>query len=67
MPDAPDIAVKPLLGISPEEAHDVRARAWAFVFQCWQDKQKGGPATAPADAPSARNTEGVSHVDQRPH
>lgn len=42
MPDVPDIAVKSLPSISPEETHDVRARAWGFVFQCWHAK-KGDP------------------------
>jgi hypothetical protein len=26
---------------SPEQARDVRARAWAFVFECWHTR-KGG-------------------------
>ena len=36
-------------GATPEQARDARARAWAFVFQCWQEKQEGGAATAPDD------------------
>jgi hypothetical protein len=24
---------------SPEQARDARARAWAFAFRCWQQKQ----------------------------
>jgi hypothetical protein len=27
-------------GTTPEQARDARARAWSFVFQCWQEKQK---------------------------
>lgn len=38
MSGARDIAVKPLPGTSLEQAGDVRARAWVFVFQCWQEK-----------------------------
>jgi len=38
---ARDIVVKPLSGISPEQARDARARAWASVFECWHAK-KGG-------------------------
>src|SRR5215212_3250925 len=37
---AQDISKKPLSGTSPEQARDVRARAWNYVFQCWQEKQK---------------------------
>ena len=25
--------------VSPEEGRDVRARAWAFVFECWHTKK----------------------------
>ena len=35
--------------ITPEQARDARARAWAFVFQCWQAK-KGAHPGAPDDA-----------------
>jgi hypothetical protein len=58
--------------LTPEQARDVRARAWAFVFQCWQEKQMT-TETAPEpdnsnDAAIVRNTEEVSHhVDQRPN
>jgi hypothetical protein len=38
----PRVAIRPLSGISQEQARDARARAWAFVFQCWQEKQEGG-------------------------
>jgi len=30
---------RPHQNISPKQAYDVRARAWAFVFQCWHQKQ----------------------------
>jgi hypothetical protein len=36
MGDVNYIAVKPLPNISPEQACDARARAWAYVFECWQ-------------------------------
>jgi hypothetical protein len=25
-------------GVSPEQARDARARAWAFTFDCWRKK-----------------------------
>ena len=34
-------------GVTPEQTRDARARAWAFVFQCWQEKQKAAPASRP--------------------
>ena len=42
------ITVKPTPDITSEQAHDVRARAWRFVFDCYE-KTKGGPETAPDD------------------
>jgi hypothetical protein len=47
MSDAPRTALRPSPGTTLEEARDARACVWAFVFQCWQEKEKGGPTTAP--------------------
>jgi hypothetical protein len=35
----PQVAIRSHSGISLEQARDARARAWAFVFQCWQQKE----------------------------
>ncbi len=40
---------KPLLNTSPVQPRDDRAHAWAFVFQCWQEKQKDRPTTSGPD------------------
>ncbi len=50
-----------------DQARDARARAWAYVFQCWQEKQNaaGAASTNGGDA-TMRNSKGVSHVNQRP-
>jgi hypothetical protein len=52
MPDAQYIIVKPLSGISPEQARDARARAWSYVFECFDrhTKKKAAPASGPDDA-----------------
>jgi hypothetical protein len=52
MPDAPYITVKPLSGISSDQTRDARARAWAYVFECFNRReiQKGGPTTSRPDA-----------------
>ncbi len=34
------IAPQPNVGTTTEQARDARARAWAYVFQCW-DAKKG--------------------------
>jgi hypothetical protein len=36
-------------GISPEQVRDARARAWAFVFQCYQGSQKGAESVSEHD------------------
>jgi hypothetical protein len=41
-----DITVKPSREIPREQARDARARAWAFVFDCYAKKEaarRGGP------------------------
>jgi hypothetical protein len=35
----PRVIVK-LGGITPEQARDIRARAWAFVFECFDHHEK---------------------------
>jgi hypothetical protein len=34
------IAIKPAPSIAAEEARDIRARAWAFVFECFYRHEK---------------------------
>ena len=68
MIDAKHTSVTPLLGILPEQTRDARARAWAFIFQCWQEKQM---TTEPAAEPDGRNDVSITNrkevndVDQR--
>ena len=40
MNDARRFVVKPNPGITPEQARDARARAWAFVFKCFYHHEK---------------------------
>jgi hypothetical protein len=65
-----EIVLKPAAGITLEQARNACARAWTFVFQCWQGKQKAdGSAPEPdscKEAAIVRNPEEVSHVEQRP-
>jgi hypothetical protein len=67
--DSARASYRPYSGITPKQARDVRARAWAFVFQCWQAKQM---ATEPTPEPDGRegttlvrSIKEVSHVEQR--
>ena len=39
MSNTPGNIAKSAVGISPEEAQDVRARAWRFVFECYEAKK----------------------------
>jgi hypothetical protein len=52
MSDAPRIVLRPNPSITTEQVRDARARAWAYVFRCWQEKQK---AVEPAPEPDSRN------------
>jgi hypothetical protein len=40
--DASRLVVRSRPAISPEEARDARARAWRFVFDCWEQKKAAG-------------------------
>jgi len=42
-------------GTPPERARDVRARAWLYVFQCWQNKQIAARPGGPDDAEEIEN------------
>ena len=70
MIDAKHTAVTPLSGISPEQVRDARARAWAFVFRCWQEKQMATEPTAEPDGRSdvsIRNRKEVSDDVEQQH
>ena len=32
----------PRQGVAPEQARSLRARAWRFVFDCWEQKKAAG-------------------------
>jgi hypothetical protein len=38
----PDITLKPCASASPEQARDARARAWSYVFECFDRHTKKG-------------------------
>ncbi len=47
---SPHIVLNSRQDLTSEQARDARACAWAFVFQCWQEKQKGCPTTSSPDS-----------------
>jgi hypothetical protein len=49
--------------ITLEVAGDVRARAWAYVFSCWDAKQKARPTQTVGDQPNDSAAKEVSHVE----
>jgi hypothetical protein len=53
----PKIDHRQLPGISPQQAHDARARMWAYVFECFNRRngKEGGPPTARDDAKEIKN------------
>jgi hypothetical protein len=50
------ITISPNADTTHVKAREIRARAWAFVFECLRAKQEGGPTTAP-DNPERRSDE----------
>jgi hypothetical protein len=58
------ISYTPCGDISPEQARDARARAWAFVFQCWQKKQKAAPASRPDTRKEEPNASGKASISR---
>jgi hypothetical protein len=50
MSDAGYIAVRTLPRISPEQACDARARAWSFIFECYQNNKAAGTISGEGDA-----------------
>jgi hypothetical protein len=49
-----DTTLKPAGSLTPEQARDARARAWAFVFDCFYKKKATCPG-GPDDAEDLRN------------
>jgi hypothetical protein len=47
------IVSKPISSITPEQTREARARAWRFVFDCWEQKKAaskdGGESEAKHD------------------
>ena len=55
--------------ITSEQARDARARAWTFVFQCWQAKKMAAELTPQPDDRDGttlmRSTKEVGYVEKR--
>jgi hypothetical protein len=67
MRDAPHTVLRPSPGTTPEQVRNARARAWAFVFACFekhQQENKGGPVTAPDDAEESENDRTTTAIIQ---
>jgi hypothetical protein len=48
------VTLHPQSGITAEQAHDIRARAWRFVFDCYKRKKAAHPG-GPDDAKEFKN------------
>ena len=69
MPGAQHITMTPHSGISPEQCRDARAQAWAYVFQCWREKQNaaGVTTTNGDDAMKGSNSDRARIIIQEPN
>jgi hypothetical protein len=48
--DSAHIVTQSPSGISPEKARDARARAWSFVFECYENNKAAGAIRGEGDA-----------------
>ncbi len=60
MNDATSIVVKPNPGVTPKQARDARARAWMYIFRCYEDHKAAGE-TGQDEAKSLNIEEGARH------
>jgi hypothetical protein len=59
------MACRPHPDIAAELARAARARAWAFIFRCFEENNNAAGITS-TNGTILRNTEGVSDVERRP-
>ena len=59
-----DTTLKPDAGLTSEQACDVRARAWSYVFECFNrhTKKKAAPASGRDDTKEASFPPAVSYL-----
>jgi hypothetical protein len=62
-----DTTLKPDAGQTSEQVRDVRARAWSYVFECFNRRngQEGGPATAPDDGTKVKEDSANAIIPKR--
>ena len=60
MPESSVICV-PRINTTPDQARDIRARAWAFVFDC-HEKKEAAPESRPEDAERRSNEIGADEA-----
>jgi hypothetical protein len=62
-----DTTLKPDAGLTSEQASDVRARAWSYVFECFNrhTKKKAAPASGPDAGKEINERSGKSIIPDR--
>jgi hypothetical protein len=55
MNDVPRVLLNSTSGLTSEQTRDARARTWAFVFRCWQEKQMAARHAPVPDGHNERN------------
>ena len=58
MSDAPRTVLRPSRRTTPEQAREVRARAWRFVFDCWEQKKTADKDGNEGEAKHVKNEGG---------
>jgi hypothetical protein len=55
--NSPRAISRPTSGISAEQARNARARAWAYVFDCWRKKDAAGMTSTHGDDTKGRSVD----------
>ena len=59
--DSARVGSGPHPSITPEQARDIRARAWSFAFRCWQEKKEATGAVGPDNAKEIKSVRATHH------
>jgi hypothetical protein len=60
--ESPRITVRSCSDTTPEQTRDARARAWGFIFECYQNNKAAGTIRGEGDADLKRRLRTAKEV-----
>lgn len=63
--DSARVVHRPAPSITADQARDIRARSWAFVFRCWEEKQRAARPGDPDDAKGSKHDRAEESIHER--